>query len=151
MPCRAFWLQQAHGTVNSFIAPVQANDTDKSIFLASPSSLQVATAKALKGDREHFGSGIAEFVKLKIPLSVPAIFAASVRASILIVFALVVRLRFVLKALIFLVSNMLLSSPTLLVQLTCYFSMDWPFVLQVAASQVVYSTLWTGEMCLAFW
>ena len=87
---RAFWLQQAHNKFNSFIAPVQTNDTNKSIFLTSTSSAMAF--RTIKDDREHIDSGTAECVKLKAPLSVPAIFAASVRASILIVFALVVRL-----------------------------------------------------------
>ena len=120
MPRRAFWLQQAN---NSLIAS-ETNDTDQSVFLISSSSLQDATAIALRTimeDREHIDSGalIAECTVLKFSLSMPIIFAEEVRASIRFVCALVVRLR-----------SFFLSRRSYSSFKTCVFTyfFNWPFV-----------------------
>jgi len=143
-PPNAFWLLQAN---SSFVAS-ETNDTDQSVFLISSSSLQDATAiapRTIMKDREHIDSGalIAECPVLKFPLSVPAVFAEKVRASLHFVVALGVRLRFFFSPGVHISRLKLASLPTVF--------LDRPFVLQAVPSQATFSLRWAGEHNLPSW
>ena len=106
-------------------------------------------------DREHIDSGapIAECAMSKSPQSVPTLFAASDRASIFFVLALVVRLQFISRPfyLLWYLSFLNMRLHLLFLRLHLLFAWIWPFNSQVAASQVAYSPLCAGEQHLALW